>query len=183
MKDISAANLIWLAVASLSRDDPKRTGFSHDEIRRRVNELEPHHGFPDATIRTHIATHCVANKKPDPGRHRKLYMNPDGSYRLYRPNDSCDLGRKNGKSVPDPNLIPPKYRDLIDWYRTRDTGPAPISIEGDPILALRGVGKELWKELGGGEKFIRELRENWYGATNPGKMSAPSKSGKKKKAV
>jgi hypothetical protein len=33
----------------------------------------------------------------------------------------------------------------------------------DPILALRGLGKELWKELGGGEKFIREMRENWYG--------------------
>ena len=33
----------------------------------------------------------------------------------------------------------------------------------DPLLALRGLGKELWKELGGGEKFVREMRENWYG--------------------
>jgi hypothetical protein len=37
------------------------------------------------------------------------------------------------------------------------------NIDQDPILALRGLGRELWKELGGGEKFIPEMRENWYG--------------------
>jgi hypothetical protein len=36
-------------------------------------------------------------------------------------------------------------------------------LDEDPLLALRGLGKELWKELGGGEKFIREMRDNWYG--------------------
>jgi hypothetical protein len=37
---------------------------------------------------------------------------------------------------------------------------APIAspIEEDPILALTGVGKEMWKKLGGGEAFIRGLR-------------------------
>jgi hypothetical protein len=40
---------------------------------------------------------------------------------------------------------------------------ASLKDHEDPILALRGLGKELWKELGGGEKFIREMRENWYG--------------------
>jgi hypothetical protein len=183
MNRITAANLVWLATASLTREEPERTGFSHDEIRRRVNQLEPHHGFPDATVRTHIATHCIANKKPDPGKHRKLYVNPDGSYRLYWSGDPCDPGRKDGKTVPNPNQIPAKYHDLIDWYRKRDIGPAAGSIDEDPILALRGVGKELWRELGGGENFIRELRENWYRPSTSARMPAPAKSGKRSKAV
>jgi len=42
-------------------------------------------------------------------------------------------------------------------------GLSDSSPETDPILALRGLGKEVWRELGSGENFIRELRSNWYG--------------------
>jgi len=160
MKSIAAADLVWIATASLQREKPARTGFSHDEIRQRVYALEPAQGFPDVTIRTHITTHCVANKKPDPGKHRKLYLNADGTYRLYRPGDPTDPGRKDGKTLPDPNRIPAKYHDLLEWYRNSSESPTP---EKDPILALQGVGKELWRELGGGEKFILDFRANWYG--------------------
>jgi hypothetical protein len=52
--------------------------------------------------------------------------------------------------------------------------------EEDPLLALRGMGKELWRELGGGEKFIRELRENWYGPPVRARKSAKAKRGSKK---
>jgi hypothetical protein len=52
---------------------------------------------------------------------------------------------------------------------------APLKHDEDPILALRGLGKELWKELGGGEKFIREMRENWYGE-RPAPESEPEVS-------
>jgi hypothetical protein len=45
-------------------------------------------------------------------------------------------------------------RDLIHWYCANDATPASGSIDTDPILALRGVGKELLRELGDGEKFI-----------------------------
>jgi hypothetical protein len=182
MKMITAADLVWIATASLERENPTRKGFSHDEIRQRVYAIEPEHGFPDATVRTHITTHCVANKKPDPGKHRKLYMNPDGTYRLYRPGDQCDLGRKQGKMSPDPNRIPSKYHDLLEWYRTRDTGQSPAP-EADPVLALRGVGKELWRELGGGEKFIRELRANWYGTEAPAQKSVARAPTRRKRAI
>jgi hypothetical protein len=43
----------------------------------------------------------------------------------------------------------------------------------DPLLALRGLGKELWKELGGGEKFIHQLRSNWYGKGQEPKLALP----------
>ena len=50
----------------------------------------------------------------------------------------------------------------------------------DPLLALRGLGKELWKELGGGEKFIHQLRSNWHGEGQESKrartQSRPARS-------
>jgi hypothetical protein len=54
----------------------------------------------------------------------------------------------------------------------RSAAVPKVSQERDPLLALRGLGKELWKELGGGEKFIHELRSNWYGK---GRMLARSR--------
>jgi len=183
MKAISAADLVWIAAASLTREFPERTGFSPDEIRRRVHDLEPDAGFPDSTIRTHIGRHCVANKKPDPGKHRKLYANPDGSYRLYWSRDPFHSERKNGKTLPEPNRIPAKYHELLAWYRELDTAPPEELQETDPILALRGLGKELWRDLGGGEKFIRELRENWYGVDKPARQSAKARPSKRRRAV
>ncbi len=183
MNRISAADLVWIAAASLTREFPDRTGFTPDEIRRRAHELEPEAGFPDATIRTHIGSHCVSNKKPDPGKHRKLYANPDGTYRLYWPRDSFHPERKNGKTLPDLNRIPAKYHGLLAWYRALDDTSPQGSERPDPILALRGVGKELWRELGGGEKFIRELRANWYGVEAPERHAGKAKPVKRKRAV
>lgn len=83
---------------------------------------------------------------------------------------------------PAPNRIPSKYNDLLEWYRTRDAGQS-LAPEVDPILTLRGVGKELWRELGGGEKFIRELRENWYGTKAPAHKSEAGSPIKRKRAI
>jgi len=165
MKSLSIADLVWVATASLSREQPGRSGFSSNDIRQKVYEIEPDHGFSDSGIRTHISSHCVANKKPDPGKHRKLYLNPDETYRLYRPGDDCHSDRNNGKTLPKAEQIPPKYRDLLDWY-TAAQDSAKSKPGKDPLLALRGLGKEVWKDLGGGENFIRELREHWYGERN-----------------
>ena len=181
MRRITAADLVWVATASLTREFPERTGFSPDQIRRRVYELEPDAaGFPDNTIRTHISRHCVANKKPDPGKHRKLYANPDGTYRLYRAGDASHPERKNGKEVPDANRLPAKYHELLAWYRSTAVETAEWSADTDSILALRGVGKEIWRELGDGEKFIRELREDWYGVR--GQRPAKTKTSTRKRA-
>lgn len=179
---ISAADLVWIATATLTRQHPDRSGFSHEEIRRKVYELEPTSGFEDATIRTHITSHCVANKKPDPGKHRKLTQNPEGSYRLYRPGDAHHQGRADGKLLPDPNRIPQKYRELLDWYQAEYSQRVNREIQEDPILALAGVGKELWRDLGGGEKFIRELRESWEEPPVRVPESEPS-AARQKKAI
>jgi hypothetical protein len=59
-----------------------------------------------------------------------------------------------------------------------DNAAARGSVEPDPILALRGLGKEIWRELGGGEKFIRELRESWHGVEAPARDLAKATSAK-----
>ncbi|HLJ48396.1 MAG TPA: hypothetical protein VKU01_20415 [Bryobacteraceae bacterium] len=173
---MNCADLIWVATALLTQRDPGRTGFPHEEIRRKVYEIEPEHGFTDSAVRSHITSHCVANKKPDPGKHRKLFRNSDGTYRLYKSGDQSHPGRHTGKLAPQRELLPPKYRPLIDWYESA-YAPTPVpSEEDDPILSLAGVGKEIWESLGGGEKFIGELRENWHGI-------APTRETRRKKAV
>jgi hypothetical protein len=171
MRQISAANLVFLAAASLTREHPDRRDLTHEEIRRRAYELEPEPGQSDHTIRAHISSHCVANKKSDPGKHRKLFINDNGTYRLYRQGDPCDPGRKNGPIAPQPGEVPAKYHELPDWYNStceNRTGE-------DWFASLHGLGAEAWKQLGGGEKFIRELRSNWD------REEAPAQS--KKKAV
>jgi hypothetical protein len=55
---------------------------------------------------------------------------------------------------------------------SRATQPKPFE-EKDPPLALRGLGKELWKDLGGGEKFIHKLRSNWYGKAQKAEFPQP----------
>jgi hypothetical protein len=163
MKAIACADLVWVATALLSREQPQRAGFTHEEIHRKVHEIEPQHGFTDSAVRSHISSHCVANRNPDPGKHRKLYRNEDGTYRLFRPGDKYNSERRDGKLLPKGEKLPAKYRDLIDWYESSIRATEHTSPENDPILALRGLGKDVWKSLGGGEEFIRKLRENWYG--------------------
>jgi hypothetical protein len=114
------AGLVWVSTALLSRAEPNRTGFSHDEIRRKVYAIEPDHGKKDSTVRTHIAKHCVANKPPYPGTHRTLFVNPDGTYRLFQPGDKYDPDRRNGQVLSKTEELPAKYRNLLEWYTNRN---------------------------------------------------------------
>jgi hypothetical protein len=163
MRQITVADLIWVSTAMLTRETPERKDFAPEEIRRRAYELHPDHGFTDSTIRTHITSHCVANKKADPGKHRKLFMTPSGRYRLYLPGDNYHPDRKTGKELPKAADLPEQHRGLLDWYHSEYDRSEPTTFENDPILGLQGLGQEVWESLGGGEKFIRELRANWYG--------------------
>ena len=163
MKLMKAADLVWLSTAQLQREQRNRAGFSPDEILKKADVMEPHHGFSVNTIRTHISRHCVANIPPAGAIHRMLTRNANSTYRLYRFGEEYDPGRARGKTCPDMNAIPSKYKELMEWFRREYEKRRELSADEDPLLALRGLGKELWKELGGGEKFIHELRANWYG--------------------
>lgn len=179
MKELKAADLVWLATAQLQKEQRDRLGFSPDEILKMALEIEPDLGFSVNTIRTHISRHCVANLPPAGATHRMLTRNPNGAYRLYRHGDEYHPGRAGGKTCPAVNAISPKYKALSEWFhREYDIRPE-FSASEDPLLALRGLGKELWKELGSGEKFIHELRANWYG-TEEQKVQARTQRSKRR---
>ena len=42
------------------------------------------------------------------------------------------------------------------------TASTPAATEVFPFVRLRGIAKEVFRELGGGERFIRNERENFY---------------------
>jgi len=85
-----------------------------------------------------------------------------GRRRLYREGDVAWPGR-TGKVTPRRDQIPAKYHALLDWYqkwaRRSDSGGV-LSPMPDPLLALRGSGRELWKDEHA-DQYVRRLREGW----------------------
>ncbi|MGB9031712.1 MAG: hypothetical protein WCC27_16445 [Acidobacteriaceae bacterium] len=85
-----------------------------------------------------------------------------GRRRLYREGDPHRPGR-TGKITPKREEIPSKYHSLLDWYQkwSASSGRGGSGNAGpviDPLLRLRGSGREIWKHEHADE-FVRNLRE------------------------
>jgi hypothetical protein len=85
---------------------------------------------------------------------------PSGELRLYRPGDATHPDRK-GKIAPAFHELPVELRDFLAWYEEdycRQTQAETL----DPVLAMVGVGKELWAHENG-DAFIQRERDesNW----------------------
>ena len=158
---LSIADTIWLAAALLHEANPKSEGFDHQTLLKKVAELDS--TLNPRSISTHLSTHCVATKKANPATLRILTENPDGSLRLFRAGDPFHATRRSGRTAPKYRSLPDAYKDLLRAYYTDESSaPEPKSPQEDPILAISGVGREMWKKLGGGEVFIRALREEGF---------------------
>lgn len=164
------ATELWIATALLHRENPQRTAFSGPEILdkrasphlslRRRNAL---YGF--------VSQHIVANREPRTIRYRYLFREANGrsrsvTARLFREGDDFSPQRRAAPVAPEVADVPEEYRPLLEWYWTEYNRQRRISPEDDPILALQGVGKELWQRLGG-VKFIEELRRGWERNDDP----------------
>ncbi|HZZ41011.1 MAG TPA: hypothetical protein VFE06_17880 [Acidobacteriaceae bacterium] len=157
-----AADRVWIATALLHMENPKREDFSKLEIRDRGKK----EGFVEKTntFQIHVNQHCVANRKPDTVNHRMLFRTIQGRRRLFREGDTTSPGRV-GKITPNREEIPSRYHYLLDWYLKWAAKLSPGS-EGnggpasDPLLRLRGSGREIWKHEHADE-FVRKLREGW----------------------
>lgn len=156
---VKVADEVWIATAQLHRAHPEREDFSIKEIieqaaRARVFEIVR------PGLYAHANLHCVANRPPNPGRYRMLVATARGRRRLFRPGDPYDPKREGGKTLPDPSEIPPEYRGLLEWYEKDYAGRPPEKGLEDPILGLRGVGREIWV----GEDpdaYVRRIRQGW----------------------
>jgi hypothetical protein len=70
---------------------------------------------------------------------------------------------RKGKICPKRADLPERYHELLDWYekeycsrQPRQGTPNPV----DFILEMRGVGKEIWSDLGA-DAFIEAQRSEW----------------------
>jgi hypothetical protein len=42
-----------------------------------------------------------------------------------------------------------------------------VSLQRDYVKALRGLGRDVWRELGGAEKYIHKERASWQDTSVP----------------
>ena len=157
---IRVADEVWIATASLHRSHPERTDFTIDEIMKQAEAANVTGVAPlRPGVKVHANLHCVANKPPNPNRYRMLLETPGDRRRLYRPGDPCHPRRMAGKHIPKRDEIPTRYRELIDWYVTEYAAPAGARAQ-DPVLALRGMGKEIWANETADDYVLRQ-RSAW----------------------
>jgi hypothetical protein len=157
--EVKVADEAFLATALLHREHPERPDFTIIEIVERARK-ENLYGELRPGVRVHATLHCVANRAPNPGRYRMLYATGDHTRRLLHSSDEVHPQRI-GKTFPDPEDVPPEYRELIDWAKRRFGKEGPGRERWlDGVFQLIGLGKELWA----GENpddYVRKLREGW----------------------
>jgi hypothetical protein len=146
-KELTTANVVWIATALLHRENKDKDAFSTRQIFDKSKSLNLLRSA-DATLMMHISLHCVANAKAQPDKHRKIFRVVKGWYRLYRPGDTFDESRANGRSVPLAEEVPEKYGELIDWYNTEyckevKKASIPRDVITNAVFAKIEVGKSL----------------------------------------
>lgn len=166
IRELLVADEAWVGLALLHREHPETEAFTARQILDRVraeqatSELRP-------GVLVHIQLHNVANLEPNPARLR-MFWKVNDTYRLIRPGDRA-LPARTGKTKPKREQLPLKYHYLLDWYENEYCATAKVmKEEEDPILQMRGVGKEIWSGTDPDE-YVRSLRSNWYGDESDGK--------------
>ena len=159
-QQILAADEVWVGLALLQSEHVDKESFTAREILERVRA---EHATPEPRpgLQAHIYLHNVANLEPNSARYRMFYRLPGDTYRLFRPGDHAHPARR-GKSKPKREELPEKYHYLLDWYEQTYSGKErAMKEEDDPILQMRGVGKEVWADTDADE-YVRGLRANWF---------------------
>ena len=157
--EVKVADEVWLAAAALHRRHPDRTDFAIEEILaeamsanltgRPLRAGVKGHVYPAlrrqqaAPIR--VVTACSSRPRLDGGASIDRVTRAIGSAR-------------NGKDVPARDAVPAQHRDLVDWYH-REYSDSNGQTD-DPVLALRGLGKEIWAGEDA-DAYVRRQRADW----------------------
>ncbi len=155
--DISCAVEVFLATALLHREQPERKDFTIREIVNRAGK-ENLAGEMRSGVNVHASQHCVANRAPNPAKHRMLFATGKHTRRLLLPGDEVHPGR-TGRIFPERGEIPEKYLPLLEWAKGRydhEQGDArrwsldpaePLQPAGDGMkMAGRRIVGEVAKE-------------------------------------
>jgi len=158
---VKVADEVWVATALLHRKYQDRFDFSIEEIMESARQMWRESTAPlRPGFYVHVIQHCVANRPPNPGRYRMLVETASGRRRLFRPGDYYDPAREGAKTTPKREDLPYGHNGLLSWYRDWCSVAATKAHEHDPLLALRGSGKQLWADEHADE-YVRRLREGW----------------------
>lgn len=179
--EVSCAAEVFLVTTLLHQEHPERADFTIQEIVTRAAR-ENITGTLRSGLNVHVSQHCVANRPPNPAKHRMLFATGKHTRRLLLPGDEVHPER-TGKIFPEPGEIPEKYLPLLEWAKNRyessrdktvtngaSSGPdhTPTQTQGaetpqrwlESLFELEGLGKEYWKDVDPDE-FVRKLREGW----------------------
>ena len=109
---------VWIATAILHKDHGADELFTVGQIADTVADRSVYSKPPSKTsLQTAITGTCVANTNAASANHRLLYRAKPGKYRLYHKGDDYHKSRKGGLTCPKPDSLPPKYRELVKWYK------------------------------------------------------------------
>jgi hypothetical protein len=89
-----------------------------------------------------------------------LYATGKNRRRLFRAGDDFHPDRRDGKVAPSKHDLPTAYQTLLDWYQGKFVGEQKAVEKRDPILGLRGLGKEIWAGEDADE-YVSRLRGGW----------------------
>jgi hypothetical protein len=157
--EIKILDEVFIAAALLHREHPEKQDFTISEIIARA-EAENPAGKLRPAFRAYVSSHAVANRPPSPNRYAILYATGERTRRLLVEGDHIYPGR-TGRTFPNRENLPPRYRELIDWARNRysvgGSGPVPWL---DGVLQMFGTGGELWRGEDPDE-YVRRIREGW----------------------
>jgi hypothetical protein len=157
--ELKLADEVFLAVALLHREHPRRSDFTLSEIVERVAR-ENLTGEPRPGIRTHASLHCVANRAPNPANYRMLYATGKRTRRLLQPGDVVHPDRR-GKIFPEPGGVPRDYLPVLRWAKRRFGAREPLTERWlGGVLQLAGAGKRFWRGQDP-DDYVRQLREGW----------------------
>jgi hypothetical protein len=156
---LKVADEVWIVTSLLQREQPERPDFSINEIVERA-ERQNLYGSLRPGVYVHVVQHCVANRRPNPGRYRMLFETGAGRRRLFRTGDAYHPEREGGKVTPDAEGLPHGYSGLLRWYQEWCQTSARAESAQDGILALAGSGKEIWADEHA-DDYVRRLREGW----------------------
>lgn len=179
--EVSCATEVFVATVLLHREQPAQKDFSIREIVNRAAR-ENLAGQLRSGVNVHASQHCVANRAPNPAKHRMLFATGKHTRRLLLQGDEVHPER-TGKIFPALDEIPVKYRPLLDWAKQRYKEGGSVEMTGglnggaapsrgldkgietpkrwlESLFELEGLGKEYWKDVDPDE-FVRKLREGW----------------------
>ena len=156
---LKVADEVWTATLQLHRERPTEPDFTIEEIIQKVVSM---HLSPTLRpgVYVHVVQHCVANRPPNPGRYRMLVETAPGRRRLFCEGDPYHPQREGGKTRPNPDGLPSEYSGFLDAYRDWCAKRQSSRVASDPLLALYGSGRELWREEPA-DDYIRRLRGEW----------------------